>query len=151
MASHSYWKSQAGHRVTAVDFSQAGLEKTLWLVAARAGSSAASRVNPVKADVLTWRPEGGPGRVDCVVLSFCHMPSAKRPAFMAGVVEMLRPGECRTYGTLHAAYTLTPVLTFMEPTCTMEFVWFASSEELQNWEFTRKAPCIFVELSLPRV
>ncbi|EFJ44126.1 hypothetical protein VOLCADRAFT_95577 [Volvox carteri f. nagariensis] len=82
----------AGHRVTAVDFSHAGLDKTVRLAAERAGSSAAARVNPVKADVLTWRPPGGPGSVDCVVLSFCHVPSADRPAFMAGIVEMLRPG-----------------------------------------------------------
>ncbi|GIL69863.1 hypothetical protein Vretimale_10103 [Volvox reticuliferus] len=82
----------AGHRVTAVDFSQAGLDKTLRLAAARAGSSAAARVTLVKANILTWRPPGGPGSIDCVVLSFCHVPSADRPAFMARIVEMLRPG-----------------------------------------------------------
>lgn len=83
---------QAGHRVTAVDFSQAGLEKVMQLAAARGGASAAARVTTVLADILTWRPPSGSGSVDCVVLSFCHVTAADRPAFMKGVVDMLRPG-----------------------------------------------------------
>ncbi|KAG2453077.1 hypothetical protein HYH02_002409 [Chlamydomonas schloesseri] len=82
----------AGHRVIAVDFSQAGLDKTMALVAGRGGGSATARVTPVLADMTAWAPPGGPGSVDAVVLSFCHMRAADRPRVMAAVVEWLKPG-----------------------------------------------------------
>lgn len=98
----------AGHHVTAVDFSQAGLDKTMQLTRQLAGPEAAARVTPVLADILTWRPgqgkeQGADGetagaagdqveQVDAVVLSFCHVPAASRAAFMQSVREMLKPG-----------------------------------------------------------
>ncbi|GFR46600.1 hypothetical protein Agub_g8203, partial [Astrephomene gubernaculifera] len=91
----------AGHTVTAVDFSQAGLDKTLRLTAAVGGPDAAARVTPVRADILGWRPAGGPGSVDVVVLSFCHVPAAERAGFMAGVVDMLRPGGLLVQEVFH--------------------------------------------------
>ncbi|KXZ54007.1 hypothetical protein GPECTOR_5g118 [Gonium pectorale] len=62
------------------------------LTTARGGEAAAARVTLERADILTWRPPGGPGSVDAVVLSFCHVTAADRPAFMAAVRDMLRPG-----------------------------------------------------------
>lgn len=101
-------RAQAGHHVTAVDFSQAGLDKTMQLTRQLAGPEAAARVTPVLADILTWRPgqgkeQGADGetagaagdqveQVDAVVLSFCHVPAASRAAFMQSVREMLKPG-----------------------------------------------------------
>ncbi len=92
--------------MTAVDFSQAGLDKTMQLTRQLGGPEAAARVTPVLADILTWRPgqgqqQGADGeaaggaeeQVDAVVLSFCHVPAASRAAFMQGVRDMLKPGR----------------------------------------------------------
>ena len=71
---------------------QAGLAKTTAL-AERHGC--AERVTPVCADILTWKPAQGPGSMGAVVLSFCHVTAESRPAFMAGVRDMLKPGACQ--------------------------------------------------------
>ena len=68
------------------------------LVAARGGGSAAALVKPVLADMTAWSPPGGPGSVDAVVLSFCHMRADDRPKVMAAVVEWLKPGARVGYG-----------------------------------------------------
>ncbi|KAG2484870.1 hypothetical protein HYH03_016356 [Edaphochlamys debaryana] len=78
-----------GHRVTAVDFSPVGLEKTSALTRALHGEEALKRVEGVQADIMSWRPHDA---VDAVVLSFCHVPARERRGFVEGLVEMLHPG-----------------------------------------------------------
>jgi hypothetical protein len=75
-------------QVTAVDFSQKGLEKTIQLAVAWGGHEAASNVKAVCADIITYRPPDNQ-RFGAIVLSFCHVLASQRDAFMKGVVDML--------------------------------------------------------------
>lgn len=81
-----------GHRVAAVDFSQAGLDKTKALAEKRGCPQGSIEYH--LGDVCTWQPEQGPGSVDAVVMSFCHIPSDLKPGFVTNLRSMLKPGAC---------------------------------------------------------
>uniref|UniRef100_A0A7S0R2D5 Methyltransferase domain-containing protein n=1 Tax=Chlamydomonas leiostraca TaxID=1034604 RepID=A0A7S0R2D5_9CHLO len=78
--------AKAGHNVAAVDWSQAGLDKTRTL-AEQAGCGARITYHP--ADVTTFQP---PQPVQAVVLSFCHIPAPDKPRFIANALAMLARG-----------------------------------------------------------
>lgn len=72
-------------RVTALDASQAAMQK-LAILAARRGVQVASML----ADVAT--ADLGAGRWDGIVNVFCHLPSRVRPELHARIRRALRPG-----------------------------------------------------------
>jgi SAM-dependent methyltransferase len=74
-----------GHRVTAVDSSARGLEKTRALAAQRQVS-----VETVLADLADHDP--GAGTFDGVVSIWCHLPPELRALVHARVLRALRPG-----------------------------------------------------------
>ncbi len=76
--------AEQGYRVTALDYSRAGIEKTQRLAASRGVA-----VETIHADVLRWRPER---RWDAVLLSFLHLPPPARPALYRKIREILAPG-----------------------------------------------------------
>ncbi|SNS33629.1 Methyltransferase domain-containing protein [Geodermatophilus pulveris] len=80
---HALWLAGRGWRVTAVDFSAAGLARGR----ARPG---AHRVTWVTADVLHW--EAAPGSPDLVLVAYLHLPEADTAALLHRAVGWLRPG-----------------------------------------------------------
>ena len=83
---NALWLAGLGWRVTAVDFSRAGLEK-----GRRAASSLehGDRVSWVCADVTAWEPAAP---VDLVVVAYLQLPAADRRAAVARALGALRPG-----------------------------------------------------------
>ena len=80
---HARWLADRGWRVTAVDFSAAGL--------ARGRSQpGADRVTWVTADVLEW--SASPSSLDLVLVAFLHLPVPDLVRVLARAVEWLRPG-----------------------------------------------------------
>lgn len=79
---NAIWLAQRGWQVTAVDFSQVGLDK---------GRRVAGDlpVEWVCADVTAWAP---PEPVDLVVIAYFQVPAAARRTTVAGAVRALRPG-----------------------------------------------------------
>ncbi|MGY1706168.1 class I SAM-dependent methyltransferase [Geodermatophilus sp. SYSU D00697] len=80
---HALWLAGRGWRVTAVDFSAAGLARGR----ARPG---AERVTWVTADVLTWAPAGD--ALDLVLVAYLHLPERDTTALLRRAVGWLRPG-----------------------------------------------------------
>ena len=80
---HALWLSALGWHVTAVDFSDVGLDR------GRA-QPGADRVSWVTADVTTWSPE--PASLDLVLVAYLHLPEAEMAALLTRVVGWLRPG-----------------------------------------------------------
>jgi ubiquinone/menaquinone biosynthesis C-methylase UbiE len=80
---HALWLAGLGWRVTAVDFSGAGLARGQ----AQPDSDA---VNWVQADVLTW---SGPAEsLDLVLVAYLHLPEADTTDLLTRAVGWLRPG-----------------------------------------------------------
>ncbi len=80
---HALWLADRGWRVTAVDFSEAGLARGR-------GAPGADVVTWVVADVLGWAPpEGG---LDLVLVAYLHLPVAQTVALLERAVGWLRPG-----------------------------------------------------------
>ncbi len=73
-----------GYRVTALDYSRAGIEKTK-----RLAEQAGVAVEVVHADVLRWRPER---QWDAVLVAFLHLPPHARPEFYRKIRTILAPG-----------------------------------------------------------
>lgn len=73
-----------------VDFSEEGLKKTNAL-AQRHGCS--ERVTTYCADVTTWVPPQGPGSIDAVVMSFCHIPQPLKQQMFDNFISALKPGN----------------------------------------------------------
>ena len=84
---NSVWLASRGWEVTAVDFSEVGLEKGRKL-AERAG--VAERVEWVTADVRHWTP--AQGGYDLVVIAYLQIPAAELTPVLAGASHALAPG-----------------------------------------------------------
>lgn len=80
---HALWLADRGWRVTAVDFSAAGLDRGR----ARPG---ADRVDWVTADVRTWTAE--PASLDLVLVAYLHLPAPETADLLTRAVGLLRPG-----------------------------------------------------------
>jgi SAM-dependent methyltransferase len=80
---HALWLAGLGWRVTAVDFSDAGLERGR-------GRDGADRVAWVPADVRTW--SAPPASLDLVLVAYLHLPEDDAAALFPRTVEWLRPG-----------------------------------------------------------
>lgn len=80
---HAIWLAGLGWRVTAVDFSAAGLARGQ----AQPGAAA---VSWVRADVLQW--SAPPRSLDLVLVAYLHVPEDDRQALLGRAVGWLRPG-----------------------------------------------------------
>ena len=74
---HVLWLAERGWTVTAVDFSEVGLERMRALAAGREGLDA-RRIRTVRADLADYVPE--PSSYDLVVVAYLHLPAAPRRA-----------------------------------------------------------------------
>lgn len=79
------WMAQQGHRVTSIDLSSVGVEKSKRLAALR-GTSIDAHVGDLDNFDM------GTARWDNIVSIFCHVPSALRRRVHANVKSGLRPG-----------------------------------------------------------
>ncbi|WP_248580591.1 class I SAM-dependent methyltransferase [Nocardioides sp. InS609-2] len=82
---NAIWLAQQGWQVTAVDFSQVGLDKGRRV----AEATGATGVEWICADATTFVPAGP---VDLVVIAYLQVPAADRLAAVTGAVRALRPG-----------------------------------------------------------
>jgi SAM-dependent methyltransferase len=80
---HALWLTGLGWRVTAVDFSGAGLARGM-------GQPGADGVTWVRADVLGW--SAPPESMDLVLVAYLHVPEDDTRALLARAVDWLRPG-----------------------------------------------------------
>ena len=80
---HALWLAGLGWRVTAVDFSDVGLDR------GRA-QPGADRVAWVTADVTSWSAE--PESLDLVLVAYLHLAEAETTALFTRAVGWLRPG-----------------------------------------------------------
>jgi len=80
---HALWLAARGWRVTAVDFSDVGLDRGR-------GQAGADRVTWVCADVTTWSAE--PASLDLVLVAYLHLPAAPTADVLTRAVGWLRPG-----------------------------------------------------------
>ena len=85
---HTVWLAQRGWRVTAVDFSQAGLALARRLSVVRGVDQ--DRVDWVVADLGEYEPE--PEAYDLAMISYVQPSSAVRAAILSRVPAALRPG-----------------------------------------------------------
>ena len=67
---HAIWLAERGWQVTAVDFSDVGLDRGRREAAER---SVHDRISWVPADVTTWTPPGG-HEFDLVLIAYLHLP-----------------------------------------------------------------------------
>ncbi len=81
---NAVWLAQRGWSVTAVDFSQVGLDKALRLAEQHDVTIAVER-----ADATIWSP---PQPVDLVVLSYLQLPIDQQQAVLAHAATWLNPG-----------------------------------------------------------
>lgn len=81
---NAVWLAQRGWRVTAVDFSEVGLEKGRRLAAEHDVD-----VDFVCADATTWAPDGP---VDLVVLAYLQLDAHGRRAVLEHAASWLAPG-----------------------------------------------------------
>lgn len=87
---NAIWLARRGWHVTAVDFSQVGLDKGRQLAgSALEGVDDAGTVDWVCADVTTWHP---PESVDLVVIAYLQLPGTERRAAVRNGFGALRPG-----------------------------------------------------------
>jgi SAM-dependent methyltransferase len=82
---NAIWLAERGWRVTAVDFSAAGLARAARLAAERGAS-----VDWVQADLLTWEP--APGGHDLVLIAYLHLPSAGLVRVFRAAAAAVAPG-----------------------------------------------------------
>lgn len=85
---NAVWLASRGWEVTAVDFSQAGLDKARRLEQHRAGS-AAHPVRWVLADVVDFEPDG---TFDLVLVVYLHVPPQQRTEVLRRAAGALAPG-----------------------------------------------------------
>ncbi|TFH19494.1 MAG: class I SAM-dependent methyltransferase [Acidimicrobiales bacterium] len=84
---NAVWLAQRGWSVTAVDFSQVGLDKALRLADEHDVTIAVER-----ADATTWTPTAP---VDLVVLSYLQLPTDERRTVLEHTATWLTPGGTR--------------------------------------------------------
>jgi len=82
---NAIWLAERGWRVTAVDFSAAGLDRAARLAAGRGAS-----VDWVHADLLAWQP--APGGYDLVLIAYLHLPSADLARVFRAAAAAVAPG-----------------------------------------------------------
>jgi len=82
---NAVWLAERGWRVTAVDFSRAGMEKARWLADARGVT-----VDWVLADLREYEPEAGAYQL--VLVAYLHIPPVERAAVLRGACSALAPG-----------------------------------------------------------
>ena len=80
---HALWLARLGWRVTAVDFSGAGLARGM-------AQPGADGVEWVRADVLGW--SAPPESLDLVLVAYLHVPEDDTRALLVRAVDWLRPG-----------------------------------------------------------
>ena len=81
---NSVWLASRGWTVTAVDYSQVGLDK-----AQRLAADSNIEIETVCADALSWEPDGP---VDLVVLSYLQLEAPERAAVLDHARTWLNPG-----------------------------------------------------------
>lgn len=81
---NAVWLASRGWTVTAVDFSQVGLDKAQQLATEHGVD-----VVTVQADATAWHPDGP---VDLVVLSYLQLPSDQQRTVLEHAVSWLAPG-----------------------------------------------------------
>ena len=81
---NAVWLANRGWTVTAVDFSQVGLDKAQQLA-----SDHDVTINTVGADATTWQPDVP---VDLVMLSYLQLPTAQQRTVLDHAVTWLTPG-----------------------------------------------------------
>jgi 2-polyprenyl-3-methyl-5-hydroxy-6-metoxy-1,4-benzoquinol methylase len=82
---NAIWLAERGWRVTAVDFSAAGLARAERLAAERGVT-----VDWLQADLATWRPE--PGGYDLVLIAYLHLPATVLSGVFRAAAEAVAPG-----------------------------------------------------------
>jgi len=82
---NAIWLAGRGWKVTAVDFSAAGLARAARLAAERAVS-----VNWVQADLLDYQP--APGGYDLVLIAYIHLPAAGLARVFRAAAAAVAPG-----------------------------------------------------------
>lgn len=87
---NSLWMASVGWRVTAVDFSAVAIDKGRQLAARLADPDAASRLDWVVADVLTYEPDEA--TFDLAVLCYLQVPKPERVTVLARAAAALAPG-----------------------------------------------------------
>lgn len=83
---NAVWLAQRGWQVTAVDFSQVGLDKGARLAA---DHDVAASIDFVRADATTWRSTEP---VDLVVLSYLQVPVAEQRVVLERAAGWVAPG-----------------------------------------------------------
>ncbi len=81
---NAVYLARLGFHVTAVDYAEAGLEKTR-----RLAQTHGVEVETLHADVTSWQPEH---TWDAVVSTFLHLPPEHRPSLYALMQRIVRPG-----------------------------------------------------------
>jgi SAM-dependent methyltransferase len=81
---NAVWLARLGWRVTAVDWSDAGLAKGRFRA-----ENAGVQVDWVQADLLDWSP---PGAFDLVTIVYLHLPPAERAAAYEVAAGAVAPG-----------------------------------------------------------
>lgn len=81
---NAVYLARAGHTVTAVDYSEAGLRKARGLARERGAD-----VEIIQADVRSWDPNR---RWDAVIVTFLHLGDGERPVLYNLIKQVLRPG-----------------------------------------------------------
>ena len=82
---NAIWLAERGWRVTAVDFSAAGLDRAARLAAERGAS-----VDWVQADLLDYQP--APGGYDLVLIAYLQLPSASLTRVFRAAAAAVAPG-----------------------------------------------------------
>lgn len=82
---HTVWLARNGWDVTALDFSEVGLEHTRLALAAEG-----LHAQLICADLAEWNPE--PESYDLVVAAFIHLPPAQQAKLWQATATALRPG-----------------------------------------------------------
>jgi 2-polyprenyl-3-methyl-5-hydroxy-6-metoxy-1,4-benzoquinol methylase len=82
---NAIWLAERGWRVTAVDFSAAGLARAARLAAERGAS-----VDWVQADLLDYQP--APGGYDLVLIAYLQLPTASLAGVLRAAAAAVAPG-----------------------------------------------------------
>ena len=91
---NSVWLAQQGHRVTAMDASQVGLQKAEALAGERGVA-----IETVQGDLAEWAPDSS--SFDAVVLIYVHLPEAIRQQAHRRLAKGLRPGGVLILESFH--------------------------------------------------
>ncbi|MFC6011356.1 class I SAM-dependent methyltransferase [Nocardia lasii] len=88
---HALWLATHGWQVTAVDFSQVGIDKGR-TVAARLSRSVRSRVDWRTADITELAAADITGPYELILMVFVHLPADERRTLLNDLAALLAPG-----------------------------------------------------------